>query len=80
MVEGPKQVLPRFVDLAMALGEGISSGISISEPECQPPRFRWAFLKGTLSAFEGATTPRNYSPCGVTEGAEISLRLPLARL
>jgi two-component sensor histidine kinase len=70
MVEGPEQVLPRFVDLAMALGDGISSGISISEPECQPPQFRWAFLKGTLSAFEGATTPRNNSPCGVTLDAD----------
>ena len=27
--------------------------------------FRWTALVGKLSAFEGATTPRNFSPCGV---------------
>jgi len=66
MVDGPDQVLPRFVSLAMQLGEGVSSGISISEPDAVPPVFRWAFLEGSLAAFNGATTPRNYSPCGIT--------------
>jgi two-component sensor histidine kinase len=66
MVDGPDRVLPRFVSLAMKLGGGVSSGISVSEPHAAPPVFRWAFLEGSLAAFNGATTPRNYSPCGVT--------------
>lgn len=66
MVDGPDQVLPRFVSLAMQLGEGVSSGISIFEPDASPPVFRWAFLEGSLAAFNGATTPRNHSPCGIT--------------
>jgi two-component sensor histidine kinase len=64
MVDGPEKVLPRFVALAMEIGGGVSSGISVSEPEEQ--QFRWAFLQGTLSAFEGTTTPRDFSPCGIT--------------
>jgi two-component sensor histidine kinase len=28
--------------------------------------FRWQYLRGKLSPFNGATTPRNFSPCGVT--------------
>jgi len=66
MLDGPELVLPRFVSLAMQLGEGVSSGISVFEPHASPPIFRWAFLEGSLAAFNDATTPRNYSPCGVT--------------
>jgi two-component sensor histidine kinase len=62
MAEGPEKVLPRFVDLAMEMTGSVAAGISIAEP----PVFRWAFLRGSLAAFEGATTPRNFSPCGVT--------------
>jgi hypothetical protein len=29
-------------------------------------RFRWHFLRGRLAPFDGETTPRNFSPCGVT--------------
>ena len=28
--------------------------------------FRWRYLRGLLAPFEGATTPRNFSPCGIT--------------
>lgn len=66
LVDGPEKVLPEFVRLAMELADGISSGISVSEPDAVPPVFRWAFLEGSLAAFDGATTPRNDSPCGVT--------------
>lgn len=64
MATGPEKVLPRFVSLAMEMTGGVSSGISVSEPEAK--QFRWAFLQGSLSAFEGATTPRDFSPCGIT--------------
>lgn len=66
MVDGPEMVLPRFVELAMQATGGVSAGISIADLDASPPTFRWAFLKGSLAAFEGATTPRNDSPCGVT--------------
>lgn len=65
MSRAPDAVLPRFVELAMQLTEGVSAGLSLLEPSA-PNVFRWRNLCGTLKAFEGACTPRNDSPCGVT--------------
>ncbi|MDB5453470.1 MAG: histidine kinase [Caulobacteraceae bacterium] len=66
MADRPEDVLPRFVDLAMEITGGISAGISLYEAEPAPGVFRWRYLRGTLAPFDGATTPRNFSPCGVT--------------
>jgi two-component sensor histidine kinase len=63
MTDRPGEILPRLVQLAMELCRADSAGISVLEPEAE--QFRWFALKGVLSAFEGATTPRNFSPCGV---------------
>jgi two-component sensor histidine kinase len=66
MADHPQEVLPRFVDLAMQMTGGISAGLSLYEESPSPGVFRWQFLRGVLSPFNGATTPRNFSPCGVT--------------
>ena len=66
MVHEPEQMLPRFVDLAMELTGGISAGLSLFEEFPAPAVFRWRYLRGKLAPFENATTPRNYSPCGIT--------------
>ena len=66
MADRPDDVLPRFVDLAMDLTGGVSAGLSLYEPDPPPGVFRWRYLRGMLSPFEHATTPRNFSPCGVT--------------
>jgi two-component sensor histidine kinase len=66
MADHPEEVLPRFVDLAMDLTGGISAGLSLFEEDPAPGVFRWCYLRGTLSPFDGATTPRNFSPCGIT--------------
>jgi two-component sensor histidine kinase len=66
MAGHPDEVLPRFVDLAMELTGGISAGISLYEENPAPGVFRWHYLRGTLAEFTGATTPRNFSPCGIT--------------
>ncbi len=66
MADEPAAVLPRFVDLAMAMTGGVSAGLSLYEPDPAPGVFRWQFLRGVLAPFNGATTPRNFSPCGVT--------------
>jgi two-component sensor histidine kinase len=63
MSDHPKQVLPRLVRLAMEICEAESAGVSILESETN--EFRWFGLTGVLATFEGATTPRNHSPCGV---------------
>ena len=66
MADDPAGVLPQFVELAMQITGAVSAGLSLWEPEPAPGVFRWRHLHGTLSRFEGATTPRNFSPCGVT--------------
>ncbi|MET3220128.1 two-component sensor histidine kinase [Bradyrhizobium diazoefficiens] len=63
MSDHPDEVLPRLVKLGMEICGAHSAGISIFEPEVG--QFRWHALAGELATFEGATTPRNFSPCGV---------------
>ena len=66
MADRPEEVLPRFVDLAMEMTGGVSAGLSLYEENPAPGVFRWQYLRGVLSPFNGATTPRNFSPCGIT--------------
>jgi two-component sensor histidine kinase len=65
MASNPEQVLPKFVSLAMEMAGGVSAGLSLYEEAPAPGVFRWHHLQGTLAQFAGATTPRNYSPCGI---------------
>jgi two-component sensor histidine kinase len=51
------------VNLAMEICEADSAGISLLESEAAV--FRWAYLVGKLATFNGATTPRYFSPCGI---------------
>jgi two-component sensor histidine kinase len=64
MANNPTQVLPTLVDMAIELCGAVAGGISIYEKEGEI--FRWHHLRGTLARFSGATTPRDYSPCGIT--------------
>jgi two-component sensor histidine kinase len=67
MVKSPTKVMDRFVELAIELCNAESGGISLFEPQPDSPGiFRWYGLKGRFSAFLGGTTPRDFSPCGVT--------------
>ena len=66
MADRPAEILPRYVDLAMGMTGGVSGGLSLYEPEPAPGVFRWQHVRGTLEPFNGATTPRDFSPCGVT--------------
>jgi len=65
MASNPEQVLPKFVSLAMEMADGVSAGLSLYEDTPAPGVIRWHHLQGTLAQFAGATTPRNYSPCGI---------------
>jgi hypothetical protein len=66
MADQPEEVLPRFVDLALEMTGGVSAGLSLYEEDPAPGVFRWQHLRGALASFNGATTPRNFSPCGIT--------------
>ncbi|MEJ0071952.1 MAG: GAF domain-containing protein [Pseudomonadota bacterium] len=64
--EHGSDALPRFVELAMQLCGGGSAGISVYEPQPEGPGiFRWAALRGKATPFNGETTPRDFSPCGI---------------
>ena len=66
MLDHPAQVLPIVVERAMQMTGAASAGISAFEPVPGTPGiFRWRNLHGELAPFEGATTPRDHSPCGV---------------
>ncbi len=69
MAHQPEAVLPRFVELAMSLTGSVSAGLSLFEPFPAPGVFRWRYLQGSLARFENATTPREFSPCGITVDA-----------
>jgi two-component sensor histidine kinase len=66
MATNPEGVLGLLVEQAMDITGATSAGISLYECDPAPGVFRWHHLKGELERFTGATTPRNYSPCGVT--------------
>jgi len=66
MADQPEEVLPRFVDLALEMTGGVSAGLSLYEEDPAPGVFRWTYLRGALASFNGATTPRDFSPCGIT--------------
>jgi two-component sensor histidine kinase len=66
MVDAPEQVLPLLVDTAMEICDAVSGGISLYEADPPPGVVRWHHLRGDLEKFSGATTPRNFSPCGIT--------------
>jgi hypothetical protein len=66
MADHPAEIVPRLVGLAMELCEADSAGISLYEAQSQSPGiFRWYDLTGDLAGFAGATTPREFSPCGI---------------
>jgi two-component sensor histidine kinase len=66
MVDHPALVLPKLVEWAMEMTGAVSAGISEFQPQDGTAGiFRWRDLKGQLAKFEGATTPRDHSPCGV---------------
>lgn len=78
MADRPEAVLPRFVDLALELTDGVSAGLSLFQETPAPGLFHWRHLRGLLAPFEDSTTPRNGSPSGVTldRGTPVLARHP----
>lgn len=76
MTDFPAEVLPRLVRLAMQICDADSAGVSVLEAGSQV--FRWFGLAGRLAVFEGATTPREFSPCGVCldQGSPVLMKRP----
>ena len=66
----PAEIFQTLVDTATALCGAGSAGLSLLEtPPLDEPDgavFRWTHMAGVLAAAVGGTTPRAFSPCGVT--------------
>lgn len=59
-------ILPKISSYALELCKAESSGFSILETgENGAEIFRWTATCGRMQAFEGATTPAAFSPCGI---------------
>lgn len=61
MAHHPEALLPRLVKQALEICDVDAAGISVLEGDV----FRWLGLAGKLAVFEGTTTPRDFSPCGI---------------
>jgi len=67
MVTSPENLIDTLLRLAIDLCGAGTAGLSLLEtPEQGEPLFRWTNLAGALGKHLGGTTPRNFSPCGVT--------------
>ena len=61
----PKAVLAKIAANALTLCKAESAGFSILETADDGREiFRWTATCGRMQAFEGGTTPANFSPCG----------------
>jgi two-component sensor histidine kinase len=63
MAVQPAQVLPHLVRLALDICRSSSAGTSLYESAGSV--FRWHHVTGALAKFNGGTTPREFSPCGI---------------
>jgi DNA-binding CsgD family transcriptional regulator len=67
MAEGPEHLLETLVQMALSLCQAGTSGVSLVEAGVGATQvFRWVAMAGELAHARGGTTPRDFSPCGVT--------------
>jgi RNA polymerase sigma factor (sigma-70 family) len=63
----PDHLIDCFLQMAIELCGAGTAGLSLLETNCSGERvFRWTNLSGRLAKHVGGTTPRNFSPCGIT--------------
>jgi signal transduction histidine kinase len=64
MAQNPDQLIDTLLSVALDLCDAGTAGLSVLDSEQQV--FRWTNLAGVLSKYVGGSTPREFSPCGVT--------------
>jgi RNA polymerase sigma factor (sigma-70 family) len=63
----PQRLIDSLLQLALDLCRAGTAGLSFLEADSGGAKiFRWTHLAGKLRDCVGGTTPRNFSPCGVT--------------
>lgn len=67
MATAPDELIDTLLRTALELCSAGTAGLSLLETPLEgEPIFRWTNLAGALSKHLGGTTPRHFSPCGVT--------------
>jgi len=67
MANSPRQLPDTLLRLALELCRAGTAGISTGEtPPESEPILRWTNVAGVLKEHVGGSTPRNFSPCGVS--------------
>lgn len=67
MANSPDQLVDTLLETALELCGAGTAGLSMIETLPSGEQvFRWTHLAGQLKDYVGGTTPRNFSPCGVT--------------
>jgi signal transduction histidine kinase len=70
MATAPDELVDTLLRSAIELCSAGTAGLSLLEtPENGEQIFRWTNVAGVLSKHVGGSTPRNFSPCGVTLNA-----------
>jgi RNA polymerase sigma factor (sigma-70 family) len=63
----PAKLIECFLQMGLDLCRAGTAGVSfLEEGDDGKAAFRWTHLAGRLEQYVGGTTPRNFSPCGVT--------------
>lgn len=67
MATDPSLAIRRFLELALELCPAAgSAGLSeLAEDSSGEQTFQWTALAGAFAPFEGGSTPRHFSPCGL---------------
>ena len=66
MASAPNDLIDTLLRTALELCSAGTAGLSLLETPQGDAIFRWTNLAGALGKHLGRTTPRNFSPCGVT--------------
>ncbi|HEY9696105.1 MAG TPA: PAS domain S-box protein [Trichocoleus sp.] len=65
LAEQSQTMLKTLVTVAKDLCQAGTAGVSLLEETPDGEVFRWTALAGALAGYEGRTTPKNFSPCGI---------------
>ncbi len=65
--DSPTELIDSFLQMSLDLCRAGTAGLTLLETNAAGDQeFRWTNLTGRLANCVGGTTPRNFSPCGVT--------------
>ncbi len=65
LIDCPEALPGRLAAIALDLCHAGSAGVSLLEETPQGAVFRWTALAGQLAPYQGGSTPRDFSPCGL---------------